>query len=185
MTLGEVLGILAEPIERILSLIPKGRLFESTHGGVAWVFGKPHKIEPGQIWWYLPAVTEIEKFPVCRQTLSCREQSILTKDNKSVAVKCVIVYEIKDIVKAATMTHDLDEAIEDLALCAAKQVLCSKTMEEIKEASDKIDEDLKKDLSQKVRGFGVQVRNIYVSDMVPCRVLRLMGAELLVTQGEE
>ena len=175
MTLGEVLGILAEPIERILSLIPKGRLFETTHGGIAWTIGRPNVITPGQIYWYLPAVTDIEKFPVCRQTLSCREQAILTKDSKPIAVKCIIVYEIKDILKAGTVTHDLDEAIEDLALCAAKHVLCEKSMKEICEDRDEIDESLKSDLSRKVRGFGVMVRNVYLSDVVPCRTIRLMG----------
>lgn len=181
----------------IAQFFPKWQVVPETHAGVKYVRGRAVPVPAGSvvIWW--PFWTEVLLLPVVRQTLNLPSQALMTKEilnddgeveeeSKSITVAGIVVFDVKDVLKACTEVHDLDEAIQDLALAAIKHVLWPKSLSEIFAAGEEIDEELRKSLRSNLRNFGVEIRNVFLSDVSTCTVLKHIGsAESVAVLSQE
>jgi len=172
-------------VERLFSLIPSLIVVPTTDAGVAFVRGKPRLLPPGCMRLYLPVWTEIVTGPIVRQTLNLPTQVLATKPasrkkSDSIVVGGIVVYEIRDFVKAHTSFHDLDDAIRDIALASIKDCLWGKTWAEIYAESTEVDKLLKQDLTKKLCRYGVKINNVFLSDLSPCLVIKALGEDKLM-----
>ncbi len=155
-------------------LVPRWRVVTEAQGGVAFVRGRARLIKPGIFWWW-PAWTEIHVQEVVRQTLNLPPQSLMTQDRKDIAVSGIVVYEITDPLTAFVKVHDLDDAIQDMALASIKSVLWGRTVDEICDRAQKLDEVLCAECRAKLEGWGVKIHNIFLSDLSNALVIRHLG----------
>ncbi|MHC4225591.1 MAG: SPFH domain-containing protein [Planctomycetota bacterium] len=156
-------------------LVPRWKVITESQGGVAFVRGWARIIKPGIFWWW-PAWTEIHVQEVVRQTLNLPPQSMMTRDRKDMAVSGIVVYEIADPLTAFVKVHDLDAAIQDMALASIKSVLWGRTLNEIYDHAGELDQLLCAECRAKLSGWGVKIHSIFLSDLSNAMVVRHLGS---------
>lgn len=156
--------------------IPRWRIVETTRGAVKFVRGsKVVVLGPGwHVYW--PVMTLFEDYPTARQGVALRAQTLVTTDDKVIAVGGLIVYEIRDLEAIVAHTFDPDETIRDITLSAIHDVCCRKTWDELKagQRSGRLDVELRQEAAKGLGSYGVKVLKVTLTDLAPCRVLKLI-----------
>lgn len=168
---------LSELVHTFYKFIPHILIIRATHGGVKWVRGKKIKpLAPG-LHFYWPLTTEVEILVTARQTLAIPDQVLATKDGKTVVVKTLVVYKIRDVVHAVGRVNwDVDTTINDLTQSAVVRVIATHTYEEIMQGirDDTLTQTLTTEVRKELRQFGVYVVRSKLVDFATCRVFKLM-----------
>ena len=158
----------------IIRFFPRLVIVRKTHGGVAFKRGKHIKeIEPGLIF-YWPMITELETYPVVRQSLNLPSQTLTTTDGTPITVSCVIIYRIRSIVTALTVQWDLNETIRDLSLAAVKGYVSSHSFDELLGQHGEAEGALTAELRAALRGYGVEILKAAMTDFARTRVVSLV-----------
>ncbi len=175
-----LLTLLADFIRTwVINLIPQPLIVRKTHKGVRFVWGKNvKKIEPG-FYFYWPFTTEIELYPVVRQTSRLPTQCLMDAEDHPVVVGAVLVYEIDDIIKALSEVMDIDETIEDISLATIKGFIVDKSLKGLSKRYMEIDKELTKSLRIKLKPYGVKVLNVYLSDCSGTKVIKHYGIQVI------
>jgi regulator of protease activity HflC (stomatin/prohibitin superfamily) len=151
---------------------------------VGWSFRKSKRNSrvvfqrQGIVWWW-PATTELLVHPVARQANNLPTQTIETTDGKSYAIGCMIVYEISDLERLLVSAFDPDDTIKDIAATAAHSAASPYSVQELREAarSGKLEREMKSEAHASLKDYGVRVLKVQITDLAPCRVIRLMTSE--------
>jgi regulator of protease activity HflC (stomatin/prohibitin superfamily) len=171
------LGWIGQIATWVGQFFPRWVIVPATHAAVKFVRG--HKVVPLQAGWhvYWPLTTEMLVHAVVRQALVLRPQTLTTTDGKTVAVGLVISYDIDDIEKCLVGVWEPDETIEEIALGIANHAIARKSWGEVQTAhqSGRLDAQLLTAARKALRRYGVRVIQATVTDLAPCRVLKLMG----------
>lgn len=156
--------------------IPRLAIVDYTHGAVKMVKGaKVVALEPG-LHAYWPLTTNFYLYPTARQGEDLRSQTIVTADDKTIAVAGMLVYEVSDIKQLIANTYKPDQTIKDISLTVIHDVCCQLTWPELREQqrSGKLDRALKAEAKKALEPYGVKVLKVMLTDLAPCRVLKLM-----------
>lgn len=171
---------LSQLVETFYKFVPHILIVRATHGGVKWVRGKHIKpLAPGLHFWW-PLTTEVEVIVTARQTLAIPDQVLATKDGKTVVVKTLVVYKIRDVVHAiGKVNWDCDTTINDLTQSAVVQVIATHTYDEIMQGirDETLTTTLTKAVRKELRQFGVHVVRSKLVDFSPCKVFKLMTSQ--------
>lgn len=157
--------------------VPRWVVLESTQAAVKFVYGRTIVTQrEGVVWWW-PVVTSISVYPVARQAHDLRAQTIVTKDDKCYAVGGLIVYEIADVEKIVAHTYDPDDTIRDVALTAIHDACIQHDSTSLMDAarSGKLDREMRAEAKKQLDAYGVRVIRMTLTDLAPCRVLRIVG----------
>lgn len=177
---------LNEILSSILRFIPRVRIVPSTHGGVAFVRGRARLVPSGRLYPWWPLWTELLIVPVVRQTLNLPNQVLVPRGgSRAVILSAVVVYDIPDPVRALSMVHDLDDAVRDMALVAVRQVAARHRAERLWWDPEKVNRALLKAVRARVRGWGVHIQQVFLSDAAPCTVIRTVGETDVTVLPEE
>jgi regulator of protease activity HflC (stomatin/prohibitin superfamily) len=165
------------------ALIPEWDLLEPTDGGVKFKpGGKIVVLVPGHIYWWWPATSSIVTMPIRRQTTSLN-QRLTTKDDITISVNTVIVYEIEDVRKALVDTHDFEDTIEEVAQKLVVQPIMSRDFNQIRvdiAESNEMRNELTRGARSILTPYGVRVMDSYVSDFSETKVFTHEGNGLAV-----
>ena len=168
---------LSDIFNGILQFIPRPLIVRATHGGVCWIFGyKVVELKPG--WrWVWPLITDWEIIPVARQTEQIQDQGLITKDKKQVAVRVVVIYNIKDVVQAIGQRNwDVGTTINDIAAAAVVKVVTEWDLDDLlSEITGIVEEQLTETCKSELSKFGVHVQKCCFMDFTTCRVYKIMG----------
>jgi regulator of protease activity HflC (stomatin/prohibitin superfamily) len=170
------LGWIGQAVEWFALWIPRRVIIEATHAGVKFKRGS-HVVAlaPGlHVFW--PITTTLHVFPVVRQAVDLRAQTLVTRDDRSLAVGGLIVYEVTDIVALIGHTYDPDDTIRDIALSAIHDVCSRYTYAQLRDLNES------GELARLMRGacrrglkpYGVRVLKTTLTDFAPCRVHKLI-----------
>lgn len=156
--------------------IPRWEIVRTTHGAVKFVWGaKVVALGPG---WhcYWPFSTDFVQYPTARQADNLANQTIETKDGKTIMVGGMIVYEVHDIAALVAYTFDPDGTIRDIAAAAVHDVCCVKTWDELREGqrTGKLDTELRNEMKKGLSKYGVTVLRTTLTELAICRVLKLV-----------
>ncbi len=163
-------------IEWFGAFIPRWKIIRSTHAGVRFKKGVPSAIEPGRIIWYWPVTTEVEIIPVARQTHNLPTQSLTTRDGKKIVIGGVVVYSIKDIVKAIADNWDVSATINDITMCAITQVITKHDFQYLQDnLSDAVQQALTEETRKKLAVYGVRVYRTAITDFSIAVIIRNIG----------
>ena len=120
-------------IETFYRFFPHILIVRATHGGVQMGPRQAHQaahVPDSTGYW--PLTTEVEVVVTARQTLAIPDQVMATKDGKKVVVKTLVVYKIRDPVRAiGKLNWDVDTTINDLTQSAVVRVIATHTYDEI------------------------------------------------------
>lgn len=170
------LGWIAQIVQWIGQFIPRWVIIHTTHGGVKFVYG--HRVIPlaAGFHFYWPLTTDIVVYPVARQAVDLRSQTLTTADGRTIVAGGLIVYEIDDIEKILAHTFDPDDTIKDIALSAVHDVCAGKTWEELQTEvrSGRLDTALRSEARKFLAPYGVKLLKMTLTDLAPCRVLKLV-----------
>jgi regulator of protease activity HflC (stomatin/prohibitin superfamily) len=133
--------------------------------------GKAIALKPGlHIYW--PLITEIEDYSVELDSMDIDIQTMLTADDVTVVVRCVLQFTIFDIIKARVRCNEFESTIVDLC---APQVALEISKWEYKENRlflDDFNMKLKRSVGPKLRKYGIKAELFAIRDLAPARVLR-------------
>lgn len=170
-------GWLGDIIAWIGDLFPRFTVVRKTHGGVAFVRGKHVKqVKPGLVWWW-PFWTELELYPLVRQSLNLASQTLTTKDGKSVTVGAVVVYTVEDPLTALTVQWDLAETVEDLSAAAVCDFVTDNDFEWINTNRTVCKRRLSKAVADVLAEYGVAVQGAWLTDFAQAKVISMVGSQ--------
>jgi regulator of protease activity HflC (stomatin/prohibitin superfamily) len=167
---------IGQTAEWVGRFFPHITIVPTTHGAVKFVKGKKVvPLGPG-IYVYLPLTTQLVGYPTARQAVDLRPQTIVTKDDKTIAIGALIVYEIMDIAAILAHTYDPEETVRDIAMSGVHDVCCQYEWEDLKAAqrSGKLDTALRQEIRKGLEPYGVKLMKATLTDLAPCRVIKLM-----------
>lgn len=132
---------------------------------------------PG-IHWYWPATTNLQDYPTARQADNLPTQTVVTADDKTIAVGGMLVYQVEDLGLLLGTTHSAIKVVQDVALTAIHDVCCELTWEELKMGQRKgtLNTKLKNACQKQLGDYGVKVIKCMLTDLAPTRVLKLIQA---------
>ena len=166
------LGWIGQIAAWVRQFIPKWVIIPTTHGGVKWVKGKRIvELGPG-IHWYWPVVTLLQTYPIVRQSVDLRPQVMVSRDQKTFSAGVVVTYTVKDLKQLLSTTFDPDEVMGEISLAAIYDVLTKLTLDELQTAA--ISTALTRAIQQLVSPYGVHVVRAALTEMAPCRVVKLI-----------
>jgi regulator of protease activity HflC (stomatin/prohibitin superfamily) len=124
--------------------------------------------------WKLPfnldkAITDY----VVPSTHSMGNESVTTKDGKSIGYHAIVTYQVNDIEKALLEVHDVDHAVRDACSGEIARVLMSHTWAEI--IDDQIYEDLTKACRKRGWKWGIEIMAVQLAGLALVKNLRLMS----------
>ena len=167
---------------------PEWELLDPTEGGVKFKPGGVIEvIKPGCIYWYWPITTHVYTIDTKRQTMTI-SQRLTTKDEISVLVEVVIVYEVDDVEKAIVFTLDHEDTISEIGEKVTVKPVMSRTFEDVRIAiadSNKLNNEIKSGARTELGAYGVKVIDGYVSSFVETKVFSHDGSGMAVEMEEE
>ena len=184
------LGWIGAIAEWLGKFFPRWVVVEPTHAAVkviGWSWRKKNRPKGGTrvvgqssgiaFWW--PAVTEVSIVPVARQANNLQVQTITTTDAKTFMVAGMIVYSVHDPVTLVTTVYDPDETVMDIALSCIHDACIQHDAASLQDASHsgKLDREMRAEAVKQLKGYGVTVVKLALTDLAPCRVLRLANSE--------
>jgi regulator of protease activity HflC (stomatin/prohibitin superfamily) len=168
---------LSDIFNAILKFIPRPVIVRATHGGVKWRFGKWVKeMKPG--WhWVWPLTTDHEIIVTARQTNHQPGQALSTKDKKQVVVSVLVVFSVKNVVRAiGEQNWDVGTTVNDITQAATVEVVTKWNFDDLLEnVSGKVKQDLTDEVRKQLRQFGVYVHRVCLTELSSCRVFKLVG----------
>ncbi len=167
--------------------IPQRTVVPTTHGWIKWVggFWSEMRVESGKagVVWSWPLTTEMVVYPVVRQTTPLPSQIITTKDERTIAVSGMLVYEVGDIEKLLAHTYDADDTVKDIAQSALLDVLGKLEWPFIRDQQGrKLDTALRNVAKRDLEDYGIHVLKFSLTTVAPCRVHRLISSQF--AEGE-
>lgn len=163
-------------IEWIGKLFPRIQIVKRTHGGVRFVGGKTVKeVKPGvRVYW--PIVTDMVLVPTVAQTQNLVSQSIMTKDRHQVVASIMIVFRVRDVIRALTKAEGLNESVDNLCLGSVLEVVSQHTLQELQDGiAGDIEIKLTRTCRKRLRTFGVSVTRAVFTDFTTCKTLNLVN----------
>jgi regulator of protease activity HflC (stomatin/prohibitin superfamily) len=163
-------------VDWIAQFFPRWIILTPVMGAVKFVRGSRAVALGAGIHWYWPATTTVESYPTARQTDNLPTQTLVTSDDKTIAISAMVVYEVEDIEKLLAHTYSAEKTIQDLCLSAIRRVCCKMTWDDLKTEDRRgtLDTKLKNAAKWELENYGIRVLGAVLTDLAPCRVLRLV-----------
>ncbi|CAF1323824.1 unnamed protein product [Rotaria sp. Silwood1] len=137
---------------------------------------------PG-LFFILPCIDTYSKVDLRTVTFDVPPQEILTKDSVTVAVDAVVYFRIFNAVISITNVEDAAKSTKLLAATTLRNVLGTKTLQEILAERDKIDNVIQTSLDEATDPWGVKVERVEVKDVrLPVALQKAMAAEAEATR---
>src|SRR3990167_1845041 len=141
--------------------------------GVRVRLGKYVKeLEPG-VHLVIPLVDEINTLNVVPQVINLPNQSVMTLDRRSVAVSGGVEYGIRNAKAAYTNVQDFDRSLQTLAMGIIAEYVATHTLADCR--LEPIRAEVLRGIKEACRGWGLDVRRVYLTDLAEHRVIRLMA----------
>jgi regulator of protease activity HflC (stomatin/prohibitin superfamily) len=135
--------------------------------------GQAIALKPGlHIYW--PLITEIEDFSVELDSMDLGVQTLLTKDDVTVVVRCVLQFTIFDIIKARVMCTDFESTIVNLCTPQVALEISRWEYKKNRLLLEEFNKTLKSATVHKLRKYGIRVVGCPIQDLAPAKVFRNM-----------
>jgi regulator of protease activity HflC (stomatin/prohibitin superfamily) len=141
--------------------------------GVRLRLGRYHStLGPGPHW-KIPFVDEIITSMVVPTTLNLDEQSVTTKDNKSIVVRCIIKYEVADVKKLLLEVGSASDALADMVQGIIRDKIIMRDWAECN--SDGLVGDIQRLSKNEAKRWGINLVSVVITDLSEMRSIRLLN----------
>lgn len=163
----------------LAAFVPRCEIVDTTQGAVKFKWGS-QIVALGPGWhWYWPMTTKFVTYPTARQSTDLRTITTITKDNKTILVGAMIVYEIRHIESILAHTWDPENTVHDIAVATIADVVRGKyTFEELihKSHAGELDIEIHERVAEALESYGVHVIMVKIPDFSPVRLYKLVGS---------
>lgn len=163
-------------IEWIGKLFPRVQIVRRTQGGVRFVGGsKVKEVKPGvRVYW--PIMTDMVITPTIPQSENLVSQTAVTKDGRQLHCSIMVIYKVKDPVRALTRIDGINETVMNTCLSATLEVVSQHALDELQPGiATEIEIKLTKLCRRRLRQFGITITRAAFTDFSPCKTLNLVG----------
>lgn len=146
--------------------------------GVAFRFGHLRPLmEPGGHW-IIPVIDKMERVDQRVVTLTIPPQEIITKDNVSVRVNAVVMFEVTDSIKAVLQVENYAVATSQIAQTTLRSLLGRASLDDLLAHRDELNEDLRRIINGQTHRWGVETRIVEIKDVeIPELMQRALARE--------
>ena len=151
-----VIGIIIALIGVFLSYSLK--VIKQYERGVTFRFGHLRPmLEPG-LHFLLPGIDKLERVDLRVVTLTIPPQEIITKDNVSVRVNAVVMFEVTDSSKAVLEVENYAVATSQIAQTTLRSLLGRASLDDLLAHREELNEDLAAIINGQTERWGVLTR---------------------------
>ena len=174
----------------LLAILTAMRGIRTVPQGEVWTverFGAfTRMLEPG-LNFIIPFIDGIgRRVNVQEQVLDIPEQSVITRDNASVAVDGIVYYRVMDPAKAAYAVQDLSIALTALAMTNIRAVIGEMELDSALSSRERINAQLLLIMDGATEPWGVKVSRVEIRRIEPIgKAAKLPPRPLLLMVGEE
>jgi regulator of protease activity HflC (stomatin/prohibitin superfamily) len=143
--------------------------------GVRLRFGKFNEILKAGIHFKIPFVDEIFEHSIAWTAISLPVQSVTTKDDKSIVIKCVIKYRVVDIQHFMIDVYDAPDAISDMTCGYVREQVEKRTWDECK--LQDIDKKITTEARREAKRWGLEIDKVTITDMGVIKSIRLYNEQ--------
>lgn len=137
---------------------------------------------PG-LFFILPCIDDLIKVDLRTITFDIKPQEILTKDSVTVTVDGVVYYRVFDPVISVVNIEDARYSTGLLAATTLRNILGTKTLQEILREKDDISKTMQSVLDNATDPWGIKVERVELKDVrLPANMQRAMAAEAEATR---
>lgn len=133
-------------------------------------------LEPGFHWIFPFGIDKCIGDNVVTRTHKLQEQSLTTKDGKSVTVRGVVTAKINDIYKAALSVEHVDDAMADSCLGEIGRAVINSSWEEM--SKPEFVDALSKACRKNAWRYGIEIERVQLSDIVLAPAYRVFGVDI-------
>ena len=164
-----------EAITRLLLNLPPWSVVLPDEMAVRITLGKYKKTLGAGFYWKWPIFEQIEKLCVREQLVNLPNQSVCTKDKKTLAISGVIKYEIEDVRKALLNVFDFDRSLQNQAMAAIAAFVANVNYNDCTHSN--ICSDVLDELRSEAEGWGIDILDFYLTDLTEATVYRIMSQD--------
>jgi regulator of protease activity HflC (stomatin/prohibitin superfamily) len=173
-----LLDWLTDILRWVGKFVPRVVIIRATHSGCKFVRGKhARQMDPGiHVLW--PLLTEFVTYPTVRQSVNLSTQTLLTKCGATVAVGAIVVFEVDNPLELLAHSYDPDDTVRDLSMASVKSYVVGATLEDLRHR--RMDRMLTRRIANSLRPWGVKVIRAQMTDLSPCRVIKLWNEPTVI-----
>lgn len=154
-------------------------------GGVRITFGYKSTYTPPGWYIYWPWIQTCIKITVTPQVVDLRAQSVLTQDLKDMCIGGAIMYRIMDAGAAILKVQDFDRSLQVLALGIIARYVSERDYIDCNDIAENVAKNIKVD----ARGWGLDIKKVYITDRGRVKNIRLLtdtpvNTVIETTEGE-
>lgn len=169
----------------IATLLSSVRIIRQYEKGVVLRLGK-YKLTVGPgVALVMPYIESVLVVDMREKVISVDPQQVITKDNVTVVVDCVIYYKVVDPVKAEFEVEDFQTAATTLAQTNLRNLIGDKSLDETLVARDVINTNLRDVLDEATHNWGVKVTRVEVQKIDPPEDITLAMSQQMKAEREK
>jgi len=169
----KLIDVLLEFLDNIIPFV----VIPAYDQGVRLRFGlNKGKLEPG-FHWKIPFADNILSHMVKTTTINLSEQTVTTKDWKSVVVKGVIKYEVKDVEILLLEVNDPIDAISDMAKGIIRTAFTERNWEDCNNGS--VSTEITQKIKRESAKWGISVKEVTLTDLGEMKSFRLFNSSFV------
>ncbi|MDO5031200.1 slipin family protein [Corynebacterium sp.] len=171
-----VIGIIIALIGVFLSYSLK--VIKQYERGVTFRFGHLRPLLQPGLHFLWPGVDKLQKVDLRVVTLTIPPQEIITKDNVSVRVNAVVMFEVIDSEKAVVQVENYAVATSQIAQTTLRSLLGRASLDDLLAHREELNEDLAKIINGQTERWGVITRIVEIKDVeIPEMMQRALARE--------
>lgn len=136
------------------------------------VGGKEDVLQPG-FHWKIPFVDDILSHMVKTKTINLLEQTITTKDYKSIVVKAVIKYEVFDVYTVLLEVNDPTDAVADMVQGIIRDTFIEKNWVDCNNTT--VIAEISRRAKREAKRWGIEILEITLTDLAEMKSIRLLN----------
>lgn len=141
--------------------------------GVRLRFGKFNKIlKPG--WAFkIPFIDSIICKFVKDDTILLPSQKLTTKDNKTITLTGMVLYNVDDIKPYIINVNLPSQTISDVAMGVISDIIVERTYNEVVESIEKLSNEVSKIVRRECRQWGIKIEYVKITDICLSRTFNI------------
>jgi len=154
-------------------IFPRFAALFPNEGGVFLRMGKYKKTLGPGLYFCFPIIDEIQKLDVTPQVINLPNQSVTTKDSKTLAISGAVEYSICDPRKALLEVQNFDASLQNLSMGIIGDYIKQRSYQDCIKLNG-LEGKVIGGIRDRASDWGLKVTRFWITDLAQHRVYRLM-----------
>lgn len=122
----------------------------------------------------VPLASEVMTDNVVPGVCTFEPQVAMTKDGKSIVAKVILMWSIKNIVKAQLDVEEIDVVLPNVGESVVLNVLNRHTLDELYASRVALEDEMLKEMRKKAGRWGIKIHSLELTHLAEAYILRLV-----------